>query len=214
MKTQYTIMVLGIIAAASLSIAAFGSNTTHYAVVGPQTADGLQMTGHLEMIAADANGNIKQYVQTDNAIQENGVDCIIQKLFKTSGSGSCSGSSGIYDTIVIGKGALENDLSVAVAKTGVTTAVTALEFPGENNGVADATIDTNDTVGGIGLFGANATIQSVFNADATVGVTEAILLNDTADQTTSALAYRNFTAINLEQNDSLTIAWTISVQEG
>jgi len=213
MKTQYTIMVLGVIAAASLSIAAFGTNTTQYAVVGPQTADGFTVQGHLELIAADENGNIKQYVQTDNAIQEQGVNCIIQKLFFSTGgsTGTCAGDVGVFDTIAIGEDATPVADAVAVTYTDVQDAVE--QFGAGNNGVA-GTLTSFDTVTSDLNLAANATVTSVFNAAGTESVTEAILLNDTSDQTTSALAYRNFTAIALENNDSLTIAWTISVLEG
>ena len=107
MKTQTTIMVLGVIAAASLiSVAAFSENATQYSVVSTQPSGVVSIMGHMELVAYDPEGNIKQYVQTDNAIQENGVNCIIQKLFSTSGigTGDCEGDSGTFDVIQIGTG--------------------------------------------------------------------------------------------------------------
>jgi len=63
------------------------------------------------------------------------------------------------------------------------------------------------------LLAANATVTVPFSATGTVAITEAILLNATGG-TQAALAYRSFTSIGLEDGDSLTIAWTVSVLEG
>ena len=53
MKTQTTIMMLGVIAAASLiSVAAFSENATQYSVVSTQAFQGIQMVGHLEMVGS------------------------------------------------------------------------------------------------------------------------------------------------------------------
>jgi len=139
MKTQTTIMVLGVIAAASLiSVAAFSENSTQYSVVSTLAPSALQIVGHLEMVAFDPDGNIKQYVQTDNAIQENGVNCIIQKLFETgSGTGNCAGDSGQFNVIEIGT-------SSGVALSG--TAVAASAGPITTNPEVASGITVFDTV--------------------------------------------------------------------
>jgi len=84
MKTQYTIMVLGVIAAVALiSVSAFNGSATTYSVANTDgVKTGISMLGHLELVASDADGNIKSYQQTDNAIVEQGVDCIVQLLFR------------------------------------------------------------------------------------------------------------------------------------
>ncbi len=206
MKTQTTIMVLGIIAAASLiSVAAFSENSTQYSVVSTLAPSALQIVGHLELVAFDPDGNIKQYVQTDNAIQEQGVNCIIQKLFETgAGTGNCAGDSGQFNVIQIGTG------------TGVALSGTAVQTPTTNiatNGIATASgIVVFDSVSGNISLGANATVTVPFSATGTEAIQEAILLNaTTGDQ--AALAYRSFTSIGLEDGDSLTIAWTVEVTE-
>ncbi len=208
MKTQ-TIMVLGIIAAASLiSVATFNENTsTQYAVASTQAPQVLTVVGHLEMVATDESGNIKSYVQTDNAIQEQGVNCIIQKLFATgAGSGNCAGDSGTFDVIQIGTGSSQPLSATTVATT--TTNIASSGIVADPDGVT-----VNDTVTGSLVYSANGTVSVPFTATGTEAITEAILLNSTSAPQ-AALAYRNFTAINLENNDSLTVSWTISVLEG
>jgi len=206
MKTQTTIMVLGVIAAASLiSVAAFSEYSTQYSVVSTLASPTLQMVGHLELVAVDPDGNIKQYVQTDNAIQENGVNCIIQKLFETgSGTGNCAGDSGQFNVIQIGIAG-----PVALSSTAIgTTAPNIVTNPAAASGIT-----VFDTVSANLLLAANATVTVPFSANGVNAVTEAILLNATGG-TQAALAYRSFTSIGLEDGDSLTIAWTVSVLEG
>jgi len=206
MKTQ-SIMVLGLIAAASLiSVVAFSENTTQYAVVSP-AQQSLQMVGHLEMIATDPDGNIKQYIQTDNAIQTRGADCIINALFgensAANGGATCIGDSGDFDTILIGTGTAQ-DLDA----TTVQAATSNISVnPGTGTIVQSDSTPLVHTSG----FGANATVTASFNA---VGgsdvITEAVLHNGTAGV---ALAYKHFSDISLADGDSLTVAWTVTVLE-
>jgi len=209
MKTQTTIMVLGVIAAASLiSVAVISENATQYSVVSTQASQGFQMLGHLEMVAHDPDGNIIQYVQTDNAIQEQGVNCIVQELFATGlGSGNCAGGTngvGVFDVIEIGTGTGQG-----LDQTGLsaTTALVGTNPAQDGDGVSINDTDTLNLAAG-----ANGTISVNFVATAAVIITEAVLLNSTGTDEV-ALAYRDFNDINLDTNDSLTVEWVITVLE-
>jgi len=207
MKTQTTIMVLGVIAAASLiSVAGFSENMTQYAVVS--TAEqSLQMVGHLELIAMSSDGNIKQYIQTDNFIQTQGANCIVNALFGgvATGQADCVGDSGSFDVIQIGTGTPINlDATTITAAVNIGT-----------NPVAASSVIIEDSTVAIHTtgFGANATVTANFVATAGGDtITEALLTNSTGAPI-AVMAYKNFGDIVLAEDDSLTVAWTVSVLE-
>jgi len=45
------------------------------------TDDGAKIFGHLEIVARDADGNIKAYRQTDNLVVTNGLEAAAERLF-------------------------------------------------------------------------------------------------------------------------------------
>jgi hypothetical protein len=215
MKKQ-TIMMFGLIAVASLmTVVAFGNNTTHYLVGNTESApEGIKILGHLEMVATDSDGNIKYYQQTDNAIQEQGANCIISALFGAlpeSTDGDCNyGTSGVgnFTSMQIGTGT-----GAALSATAVT-GTALIDNGGKGTDASGAVIKDTTTGNNAAGFGANATVSVPFTANGVVAITEAILTNSTSLTNNATLAYRNFSAINLADGDSLTVSWTVSVNEG
>lgn len=212
MKTQYTLMVLGVIAAASLiSVSAFNGLATTYSVANTDgVKTGISILGHLELVATDADGYIISYQQTDNAIVEQGVDCIVQKLFRDplvgGGSVTCGGDSGQFDVIQIG-----------IGTDGTPDAATGVATPATLAGLSAAKQDPDGvTVADTTGTGATGVVSVSFTNTAGAGsesITEAIILNATSG-IDNALAYRTFTGIPLDDTDQLTVTWTITVAEG
>jgi hypothetical protein len=215
MKNYATLIAISVIAIASIAtITATGFSATTLAVgQAGQPATGLQMMGHLELVATDANGNIKAYIQTDNAIVDNGTDCIINALFMrttyAAGTGSaCVGDSGVFDYILLGTNAsatgAPNDVDHnsqwnTPTATGLTAAVLATTVTGDSTlfNTANATVssDFTNTGGGIET------------------ITQAALLNGTG-ASSEILAFQSFAGIPLDVSDSLTVDWTVTVTEG
>jgi len=216
MKNYATLIALSVIAIASvaaITTVGFPASTLSVAAMEKQ-ATGLQLQGHLELIATDSDGIIKSYVQTDNAIVDNGTECIINALFIQSvWNGDCDGNSGVFDFIALGANATAagapDDVDTATdwnapVSTGLDTALQAVPSGGSVSGDAS------------GATFANATVTVDFTNDGTGQelINEAALLNSTVGGTTATLAYQSFTAIPLDPSDSLSVAWTVTVTEG
>ena len=170
------------------------------------------MTGHLEIEARHADGELYAYRQTDNEVVDDGEQCILKMLFASkngnigrgeytsSGMGACSGSlTGAWDVIAIGTG------STSAAETDVLleTEVTA---NGGERGVATTKTWTNSTIPQIVLK------KTFTNTDSNIGgVTESGLFNSTAANANGMLARNTFSAVNLTVGDSITITWTFKV---
>jgi len=198
MKTQYTFMMLGVIAAASLiTVSALSDSATTYSVATTDGVEtGISMLGHLELVATNEDGAIKSYQQTDNAIVRIGTDCIVNELFNDgngAGSTTCGGVSGEFDVIQIGEG-------------------TGIANPEQQGTISDAAEETGlaaplaDSTGVVSVAFTNS-------GAAQETISEAIILNATSGNQVP-LAFREFSGIPLDVNDQLTVTWTITVTEG
>ena len=60
--------------------------------------------GHVELVAKDADGNIKAYRQTDNIVVNIGKTCAAERIFGASGNstGACAGGATAFDWIGLG----------------------------------------------------------------------------------------------------------------
>ena len=223
MNPKSTIIVL-VAALAVLSGAMGMSMTGAFSDQGIMTAStkniavGL-MTGHLEIEARHADGDLFAYRQTDNEVVDDGEQCILKMLFATTdatagrggytstGSGACTGSlNNAWDVIAIGTctdcqggGAdAPNDLDV-ILKTEVTA-------NGGQRQIATVKTWTNGTF-------PQVVMSKTFTA--TVGnigaVTESGLFNSTAPNTNGMLARNSFAAVTINSGDSITITWTFKI---
>ncbi|KAG2476619.1 MAG: conserved exported protein of unknown function [Nitrosopumilales archaeon] len=99
MKTKYALMgilVAGLVGAGLAS----ASLTTPLFLASTQTSnvEYSPMMGHITVIAYDANGDIKSYLQTDNQIVNVGENCTAEVLFNIASGGSqpCAGIGGSH----------------------------------------------------------------------------------------------------------------------
>ncbi len=210
MKVLDSRILIGAIAvlAAGL-IGVLGTSSTPLAI-GTSTIDGLQdgtgMLGHLTLVATDSDGHIKSYQQTDNLITRRGHNCFAQELFydplAAGGSPTCGGDPGLFSAIAIGTGTgqaeTDNALNAETGNSGLTPA-------------ADPSVTVGDDTDGNGATAqVGVTFTSTF-AGAT-SISEAGIFNSTTTGgQTQMLAYQDFTAISLDNGDSLTVTWTITV---
>ena len=215
MKTKNTIMVLSIIAVASvISVGAFGSSTTALALGNANGAsDGLVLQGHLEMIKTDSQGNILSYQQTDNEVVEEGANCLLQQAFRTDffGAGSssnCAGDPGVFNVIYIGDDATTFSAANTTATAAAITNATQMNINPQAD--SDGVVLTDHVGGGAG---ANAVLSVTFQnvGGSLETVDQAAILNGTDASASKALAYREFNGIPLDDQDQLTINWTVEI---
>jgi hypothetical protein len=207
MKTKNTIMVLSIIAVASvISVGAFGSSTTALALGNANGAsDGLVLQGHLEMIKTDSQGNIE--------VVEEGANCLLQQAFRTDffGAGSssnCAGDPGVFNVIYIGDDATAFSAANTTATAAAITNATQMNINPQAD--SDGVVLTDHVGGGAG---ANAVLSVTFQnvGGSLETIDQAAILNGTDASASKALAYREFNGIPLDDQDQLTINWTVEI---
>ena len=214
MNSKPTIIVL--VAAMAVLSGALGMSLTgtfsDQKIGVTNVATGL-MTGHLEIEARNADGEIIAYRQTDNEVVDEGEQCILKMLFGSNGAfgrgeytslgnGACTGIlTGAWDVIAIGTGGggpAETDVKLTTESTangGARGVATAKTWGNLTAGIPQIVMSKTFTATG-GDIGA---------------VTESGLFNSTTVAGSGMLARNIFSAVTLADGDSITITWTFKV---
>jgi hypothetical protein len=193
----------------------FASNNIENSVVDATTfVVKPTLTGHLTLEARDADGNLKAYRESDNVITQTGENCALRLLFTQAASHTSTGNT-------VCTGALTNPFTYIAVGSGTTqedgaqvALVTEIAANGLSRDQATTVTWTNST-GSEGTPGQAAvlTLSKVFTVTGSSTVAEAGLFNDTsANQNTDGMFARKvFDAVSVQNGDSLTVTWTISV---
>lgn len=173
-----------------------------------EASNTFSMMGHIEFVAHDADGNIKQYLQTDNVIVNIGENCLAEALFNvttTDGTHACTGTGfhvggqgpadGGFTFLGIGTG------SVAAAEDDTSLGTEVLPRIDELSALV------TDSTGASGTS-AQVVLSEVFSPGA-ITVAEAGLFD--ASTAGNMLARQQFTGIPLGGGDQLTVQWTITL---
>lgn len=217
MKNNTSIAILGI--ALAIVGGMFVANVS--GLIGFQSTDSKMqtsayMTGHVETILRDADGNIKEYRQSDNLITNNGENCVLKLLFQDDGAGAGLGSGTGTSRCI---GALNEPWHVIALGTG-STAVNGTDFR----------LDTETSATGLGRAAATTKTWTNSTASTSTGsaqivmartftntsgsqvtVTESGLFNSTTIAGSGMFARQTFSGIAVNNNDSLTVQWTVNV---
>ena len=201
----------------------------------PQTQNSMDMLGHVEYKLMDAEGSIKQYLQSDNTVVIAGMDCVSRLMFDNDTADiSCTNGLSAFDYISIGN-ATSADIDADVPLEGHTE----LESSSDGN-CASSSVDgdmarkritptfTAAVAEGSGTLVVLDTKDSPFDFDAknsTGNITQSGIFN--ADVATSdgngqctvlgdadLFAIQNLstqTGIAVSSGDSLSVKWTITV---
>lgn len=209
MKNTITLVVVATIVAAGTGFLGFSFASNQSNPNQPLVTSAI-MNGHLELVVKDADGQIKAYRQSDNAITTKAENCVAKLLFKGPSSGTGAGCTGAitnpftYIAVGTGTGSETNtntDLGTELASSGLSRAL------------ATTVTITNSTTGGTGSSSASVSISKSFSVSGTQTVTEAGLFNDTlANANTDAMFARKvFSGVTVNNGDTLTVTWTINI---
>ena len=217
---------IGLVAAVAVLSGAMGLSVTgafsdlkvvDYAPLNSATG---MLIGHVEIEARHADGELYDYRQFDNAVVDDGEQCILKMLFATSGQGelgrgeylstedtagnisACTGAlTGAWDVIAIGTGTTAAaELDVKLVNEATTN--------GGDRGVATTKTWSN---------GSGSVTQIVLSKQFTASggaigdVTESGLFNSTTVAGSGMLARNVFAAVTINDGDSITITWTFVV---
>ena len=222
--------IVGLVAAIAVLSGAMGLSVTGAfsdpTLMTSNAATGF-LIGHVEIEATNANGELFAYRQSDNAVVDDGEQCILKMLFGTSGMtndgrgeylattsdgsisatvGACTGIlTGAWDIIAIGEGTTTPADTDVKLQTEFTTATGA--------GLDRAYATTKTWTNGTGATTTKIVLKNTFTSTSgsTESITESGLFNSTTVAGSGMLAHQTFTAVSLTSGDSITVTWTFTV---
>ena len=184
--------------------------TIGFGINSAQAAEISGGLGHMTLVLKDSEGDIKQYVQTDNVITTEGLDCLIQQIFGDAPADTTCDDTSAFDTIAIGEGSDQT-----VSATGLGTIMgSGCNAASPAVGIApvanSATSPQKVTITAI-FGGGTAGSGDIDDAVCTGTITEAGLFNvgSATVAPTNIFAYQFFTGIVLATADTLTVTWDI-----
>ena len=197
----------------------FNINPSSFSNAPSSATEATPILGHVTVTVTDPDGHIKQYIQGDNTVQINAKDCVGRALFGvngTFGSTVCTNAMTTTFTHIAlssttgGAGALIADNVDALAGEYAADGLTRINAASESSTWTDAPHS------GSGTEVVQATFTNTDSASHVVG--SAGLFNSTTVSGTGGMfagQYVNPAAsgagVTLNQNDAITIKWTISV---
>lgn len=168
------------------------------------TMDGGSITGHIEIIQTDKDGNIRAYMQTDNAIVNDGRNCTAAVLF--GGNSGCTDTTpGPYTVIGLGNGTALAGSTSQLLLNGETTGDGLQRATGSLGAFTNATADSAPAIQRI------TNVFTYSGSQAANPINQAGLFNTTSG-TTSTFALKNFpSAVSMNSGDQLTVNWDITI---
>ena len=184
--------------------------TLGFGINSAQAAEISGGLGHITLVLKDSDGSIKQYVQTDNVITHEGLDCLIEQIFGDAPDATGCADTTAFDTIAIGEGTDQGITATGlgvVMGAGCNAASPAVGVAP----VADAGTGTQKVTITAVFGGGTAGSGNIDNSICTGTITEAGLFNvgDATVAPTNIFAYQFFTGIALASADTLTVTWDI-----
>jgi hypothetical protein len=154
------------------------------------------MSGHVALTVYDPNGSIKQYIQGDNTILDDGNNCILEKVFEVAVATECGGTAGTNDPY--------NQIALGTSGTAATEGNTGL-LAGTGDTVTAGLGTPTAATGG---SAASIVLTGTFTNPGAATYKEAVLFNTNGDY----LARNTFTTdAVLTGGDDLVVSWTINI---
>ena len=189
--------------AAIISVGVFSATNT--AEASQEDVPG--MMGHITLTLHDSEGNITDYVQTDNDMTITGVNCISELSF---GVNSICTGGGDFTFIGLGTATapvgenVGDDLAAACVRSNAADVGSGDVATSTDNGITETITMTvifgGETATGTGI--ADAACDGV-------AITEAGLFNSVS--TDQMFAHQSFGAITLLTADTLEVEWVITI---
>ena len=197
MNRTTTPLLLGVIIA--MGIGLYGTSGFLSDSQSTALSSNSYMTGHLTLTAYDENGNVKAYRQTDNVVLNTGDNCIAAAIFTHSSGSTCTTAD--FQFIAIGTGSNATTPAEAWVDPLPITYTTDLDATGN--------VVLTEVTSGTG--GAATKLTAAF-LNVGANIDEAAIRSATGSGSAgNALAYQQFTVINLGGSDDLTVEWTVTI---
>ena len=161
--------------------------------------------GHVTVIHSDPDGNILNYIQTDNVVTAEGKNCMAEQVFGLAAA-TCTITATPFNSIGLFDG--DSFLNTDTAASKVATLLTSASFAGLGI-TAGGVTETTPAAGGTNQVTA---IDNTFNAGTGVSsktVDGAGLYNSGGDALFAGQAFGS--AVVLNDGDSLQVTWSITL---
>lgn len=234
MKRLYTIALFaGVFAVAMGAISLNGISATPLMTTTiPQTVELVGMYGHVEYTLRGADQYVKSYIQSDNIVVDDGKDCVSQLVFETGAAvGGCTAAPAEFQFIAIGNNTggapdgAETELDTSSPGNCATGAITGEmarrqvtpTFAAANQATPIGTVVTLDTSTNAFTFGPTNSTTTILQSgvfdrvEATTTANGECLTLDANQNMFSIQELNGATGITVNDGDSLSVKWTITV---
>ena len=240
-RTNTIGLFAGIFAIAMGAVALNSDSATSFMVSAvPQNQEEFGFIGHVEYNVLDEAGQIKAYMQSDNIVVEEGLNCAALAIFQDADSvtgGSCADGSKDFRYIAIGNysatgasplASLEALEVGASASSGCAVSGGSSPDPTHGGEMSRKFVDpTFEETGGDTVVTLELANPFTFDASNATSVMQSGIFNDASSQnaqghcndvttnTPDAFAIQDLntdTGIAVTDGDSLSVKWTITVQ--
>lgn len=205
-KLPYAIVIASIVFAGAITVFSLNGETMEGA------GESTKVVGYITLVLTDENGIVKQYIQTKNAVHDDGFNQIIDDIYGSSAcvDAACDiGGTKLFNILGIGTGDVDaggtaaNDLAVPLASSGDCNRVV------DGTGAASTT-DSKIVTISASFGGASAGTADRTSVDCEAAITEVGLFHDTTDATGVMIAGQTFSSVTIGANDILTVTWQIT----
>ena len=185
------------IAAATGGFGANGFSSTNDSATYSESGN---IIGHVTMTVTDADGNVVDYVQSDNLVVDAGLDSMADLVFPNTMNLNGNATDNVFQYIGIGTGTTAADATDTAEETLISGCSRVLD---------------SSVTGTSGVSGEiTATVDASFAGSECAGaITEAVLTNSGTGSSAGAgeiLARQVFSPVNVGSSDTLTVSWAVT----
>lgn len=234
MNRQKSIALFAAIAAIAMTtIGLTGVSSTSLAASPFSESEDVAMLGHVEYTVLDSSNEIKQYIQGDNAVANEGKDCVGAVVFGAQGSGNCIDTTSKFTWIAVGNGTTGSAIPATTALVQLTNGTTDGCFDSTTGGelgrmnVTSVVFNSiSNNAGSVGskveietpvpfdIVAANATTifqSAIFNVENTQTSGSCDSVTKAAQNMFSIQELNSPGGIDVTAGDSLSVKWTITI---
>lgn len=235
MNRQKSIAFFAVIAAIAMTTIGLTDFSSTSLAILPSESEDVDMLGHVEYTVFDPSNEIKHYMQGDNAVANEGKDCVGALAFGAQGSGNCIDTTSKFTWIAVGNGTTAGTIPANTSLVQLTNSSSTdgcgygASQSGELGRMNDTSVIYNaisDNSGATGskveietpvpfdIVAGNATTifqSAIYNAENTQSTGQCTTVTKASQNMFSIQELNPTTGIAVTAGDSLSVKWTITI---
>jgi len=236
MNRQKSIAFFAVIAAIAMTTIGLTDFSSTSLAILPSESEDVVMLGHVEYTVFDPSNEIKHYMQGDNAVANEGKDCVGALAFGAQGAGNCIDTTSKFTWIAVGNGTTVGTIPATTSLVQLTNSSAtdgcgygAAAYAGELGRMNDTSVVYNaisnnggptgskieiETPVAFDIVAGNATTifqSAIYNAENTQTTGQCTTVTKAAQNMFSIQELNPTTGIAVTEGDSLSVKWTITI---